>query len=251
MAALSYTVTAQDASAIAASNVTQTLQLVPGLTSNGGTVSFTINGLSSATPTYDNTTGLVNFTPTAIALAANTTNTYVANFTKAPVSGPITATANIGSTAGSNGPELNRTNNFATNTVNITPSYDVSTTITGSVNAAGVAAPVVSGNLVTYLVRTTNAAGSASPASRRYSDRDLRWQPDRGGRWHDHRPLYLDGRHGGLQLGHQQNGSNLPDPEHAAHRPDSDQYHQLRGPCCQLQCYRQRAGQRRGYSGCR
>ncbi|MGY3090756.1 putative repeat protein (TIGR01451 family) [Hymenobacter sp. UYAg731] len=163
-AALSYTVTAQNASAIAASNVTQTLQLVPGLTSNGGLVTFTINGSASLTPTYDNATGLVNFTPTAIALAANTTNTYVANFTKAPASGPVTATANIGSTAGSNGPELNRTNNFATNTVNITPSYDVSTTITGSVNAAGLPASVVSGALVTYLVRTTNAAASASPA---------------------------------------------------------------------------------------
>ncbi|GAB3853446.1 hypothetical protein GCM10028822_22230 [Hymenobacter terrigena] len=163
-AALSYTVTAQNASAIAASNVTQTLQLVPGLTSNGGTVSFTINGTTSGTPTYDNTTGLVNFTPTPIALAANTTNTYVANFTKAPASGPITATANIGSTAGSNGPELNRTNNFATNTVNITPSYDVSTSIVGSVDGAGAAASVVSGSLVTYLVRTTNAAGAASLA---------------------------------------------------------------------------------------
>ncbi|GAB3875074.1 hypothetical protein GCM10028824_29510 [Hymenobacter segetis] len=163
-AALSYTVTAQNASAVAASNVTQTLQLVPGLTSNGGAVTFTINGTASTVPTYDNATGLVTFTPSPISLAANTTNTYVANFTKAPASGPITATANIGSTAGSNGPELNRTNNFATNTVNITPSYDVSTTITGSVDGAGLAAPVVSGGLVTYLVRTTNAAGSASPA---------------------------------------------------------------------------------------
>ncbi|MDB5269680.1 MAG: hypothetical protein JWP58_2720 [Hymenobacter sp.] len=163
-AALSYTVTAQNASAIAASNVTQTLQLVPGLTSNGGTVSFTINGTASGPPTYDNVTGLVNFTPTPIALAASTTNTYVASFTKAPASGPVTATANIGSTAGSNGPELNRTNNFATNTVTITPSYDVLTTITGSVDGAGATAPVASGGLVTYLVRTTNSATSASPA---------------------------------------------------------------------------------------
>jgi hypothetical protein len=163
-AALSYTVTAQNASVIAASNVTQTLQLVPGLTSNGGTVSFTINGVTSAVPAYDNVTGLVNFTPTAVALAANTTNTYVANFTKAPASGPVTATANIGSTAGSNGPELNRTNNFATNTVTITPSYDVATTITGSVDAAGAAVSVVSGGLVTYLVRTSNSATAGSPA---------------------------------------------------------------------------------------
>ncbi|GAB2852407.1 T9SS type A sorting domain-containing protein [Hymenobacter ruber] len=163
-AALSYTVTAQNASVIAANNVTQTLQLVPGLTSNGGTVSFTINGTASAIPTYDNTTGLVNFTPSPVALAASTTNTYVASFTKAPASGPVTATANIGSTAGSNGPELNRTNNFATNTVTITPSYDVATTITGSVDGAGAAASVVSGSLVTYLVRTSNSATAGSPA---------------------------------------------------------------------------------------
>ena len=163
-AALSYTVTAQNASAVAASNVTQTLQLVPGLTSNGGAVSFTVNGAASTTPTYDNATGLVTFTPSPIALAANTTNTYTASFTKAPVSGPITATANIGSTAGSNGPELNRTNNFATNTVNITPSYDVSTSIVGSVDAANLGAPVTSGGMVTFLVRTSNATGSASPA---------------------------------------------------------------------------------------
>ena len=163
-AALSYTVTAQNASAIAANSVTQTLQLVPGLLDNGGTVSFTVNGAGSTTPNYNNATGLVTFTPTAVALAANTTNTYVASFTKAPATGPITATANIGSTAGSNGPELNRTNNFATNTVNITPSYDVTTSITGSVDGSGNAASVVSGGMVTYLVRTTNLAASASPA---------------------------------------------------------------------------------------
>jgi hypothetical protein len=163
-ASLTYTVTAQNASAVVANNVTETLQLVPGLLNNGGLVTYTVNGSASTTPTYDNTTGLVTFTPTPITLNANTTNNYVVTFTKAPVSGSVVATANISSTAGSNGPELNRTNNFDTKTLNIVPSYDVSTSITGSVDGAGTAASVVPGGMVTYLVRTTNSATSISPA---------------------------------------------------------------------------------------
>jgi uncharacterized repeat protein (TIGR01451 family) len=158
--AVTYTVTSTNNSAFTANNVAATLQLPAGLTSNGGTVAITTS--VTGTNTYNNTTGVVTFATTT--LTANTSATYTVAVSKVPTSGAITATSTITSTG--NGQEPDTNNNVATKSLSITPSYDVTTTLIGPVDATGTAVAVVAGDLVTYAVQTINApfATSAAPS---------------------------------------------------------------------------------------
>ncbi|MGI4743291.1 MAG: right-handed parallel beta-helix repeat-containing protein [Janthinobacterium lividum] len=155
--AVTYTVTSTNNSALTANNVVATLQLPASLTSNGGTVTITS---ATGSGTYNNTTGVVTFATTT--LAANTSATYTVAVSKVPTSGAIAATSTITSTG--NGQEPNTNNNVATVSLSITPWYDVTTTLAGPVDATGTAVAVVTGDLVTYAVQTTNATTALSAA---------------------------------------------------------------------------------------
>jgi uncharacterized repeat protein (TIGR01451 family) len=155
--AVTYTVTSINNSAFTANNVAATLQLPASLTSNGGTVTITS---ATGSGTYNNTTGVVTFATTT--LAANTSATYTVAVSKVPTSGAIAATSTITSTG--NGQEPNTDNNVATRSLSITPSYDVTTALTGPVDATGTAMAVVAGDLVTYAVQTINATSATSAA---------------------------------------------------------------------------------------
>jgi uncharacterized repeat protein (TIGR01451 family) len=156
--AVTYTVTSTNNSAFTANNVAATLQLPANLTSNGGTVTITTS--ATGTNTYNNTTGVVTFATTT--LAANTSAAYTVVVSKVPTSGAITATSTITSTG--NGQEPDTKNNVATTSLSITPSYDVTTALTGPVDATGTAVAVVAGDLVTYAVQTMNAPSATSAA---------------------------------------------------------------------------------------
>ncbi len=152
-AAQTFTLRATNNSTTAVAGVMETLQLPAGLTNNGATVIIT-GGQNAASATYNNTTGLMSI-PVG-TLAASSFQTYNVAISAMPVSGPVTATANITGT----GPETNLTNNTAAVTVIIAPRYDVATTITGTTTN------VLRGNEVTYTVTTANltTVGSVSPA---------------------------------------------------------------------------------------
>ena len=155
-APVTYALTASNPGSVATS-VVETLQLPAGLTSNGGTVTFTVSGAASTTPTYNNATGLVTFA-TLPTLATGASQAYGVTISKTPGTGPLVATAVV---SGSGGTETVTTNNVAVNTVALTPRYDVATTITGP------AGTVTQGNEVTYTVTTANlgtTANSVSPA---------------------------------------------------------------------------------------
>ncbi|MGI4823853.1 MAG: right-handed parallel beta-helix repeat-containing protein [Janthinobacterium lividum] len=156
--AVTYTVTSTNNSAFTANNVAATLQLPANLTSNGGTVVITTS--ATGTNTYNNTTGVVTFATTT--LAANTSATYMVAVSKVPTSGAIAATSTITSTG--NGQEPNTNNNVATTSLSITPMYDVTTALTGPVDATGTAVAVVAGDLITYAVQSTNAPSAISAA---------------------------------------------------------------------------------------
>ncbi|UYZ62348.1 Ig-like domain-containing protein [Hymenobacter weizhouensis] len=150
---LTYTVVATNNGPSVASNVRETVTLPAGLASNGNTVTFTINGAASTAPTYDNTTGVVTF-PTIGTLASGSNTTYTIAV-RAPGAGPITAVAAVVA----DNSDTNTANNTASTSVAVAPVYDVATTITGPTS-------VVSGNLATYTVATTNlnTTGALSPA---------------------------------------------------------------------------------------
>ncbi|MDU0369892.1 T9SS type A sorting domain-containing protein [Hymenobacter endophyticus] len=116
-----------------ATGVTQTLQLPAGL----GTPTFSNGG------SYNNTTGLVTLLSNG-TLALGATNTYGITFT-APASGPIVGTAQV--TTASN--ETVLTNNLMSASVNVTPTYDLTTRISGP-------ATVVTGQPVTFSVTSLN-----------------------------------------------------------------------------------------------
>ncbi|WP_207895877.1 right-handed parallel beta-helix repeat-containing protein [Hymenobacter gummosus] len=154
-ASQTYSVRAANNSSVAVNDVVQTLQLPAGLTTGGGTVSVTGGAYTSNTTLYNNTTGVLSI-PVG-TMAANTNVTYNVAVSNMPGSGPVTATATIGGT----GTETNTTNNVVTLTLNVSPRYDVATTISGPATA------VVRGNEVTYTVTTSNlssTSGSVSPA---------------------------------------------------------------------------------------
>ena len=99
---------------------------------------------------YNPTTGTLSF-PTG-TLAANTNNTYAVSF-PAPASGPVVVTATVASAVS----ESTIADNQASNTTNITPSYDATTSLSGPTTAQPGAA-------VTYAVTTTNGGPSADPS---------------------------------------------------------------------------------------
>ncbi|MFD1467700.1 T9SS type A sorting domain-containing protein [Hymenobacter caeli] len=157
---VTYALTASNPGVVAATNVVETLQLPAGLTNNGGTVTLTMGGAASPTSSYNNATGLVTFASTS--LAAGASQAYGVAISKTPGTGPLTATAVV---SGSGGTETVTANNVAVNTVNLTPRYDVATTLTGPIT--GSTATVTRGNEVTYTVTTANlstTANSVSPA---------------------------------------------------------------------------------------
>ncbi|WP_170172435.1 T9SS type A sorting domain-containing protein [Hymenobacter rigui] len=116
-----------------ATGVTQTLQLPAGL----GTVAFSNGG------SYNNTTGLVTLLSNG-TLALGASNSYGITFT-APASGPIVGTAQV--TTASN--ETVLTNNLISASVAVTPTYDLTTRISGP-------ATVVTGQPVTFSVTSLN-----------------------------------------------------------------------------------------------
>ncbi|MDO7874427.1 hypothetical protein Q5H93_06755 [Hymenobacter sp. ASUV-10] len=130
--------------ALTAAGVTRTVQLPAGL----GTVSATNGG------TYNNTTGVVTYTPSPTTIANGTPLTSVITFT-APATGPVTATANVATTSTEAGQTANNTQSAS---LAITPSFDLLTSIYGP-------ATVVQGNQVTLNVTTTNNGPSATTAT--------------------------------------------------------------------------------------
>jgi uncharacterized repeat protein (TIGR01451 family) len=149
---LTFTVLAQNNGPVAAANAAQTLQLPAGL----GTVTFgtptvgagaTITGAAS----YNNTTGLVTF-PTISTQASGATGnvTFTATIT-VPGSGPFAGVATV---QASGNVDPTPANNTATVSLNVTPQFDLLTTLTGP-------ASVVTGDLATYVVTSRNAGPSA------------------------------------------------------------------------------------------
>ncbi|MET4105833.1 T9SS type A sorting domain-containing protein [Hymenobacter sp. UYP22] len=124
-----------------ATGVTQTLQLPAGL----GTPTFSNGG------SYNNTTGLVTLLSNG-TLALGATNTYGITIT-APASGPIVGTAQV--TTASN--ETVLTNNLMSASVNVTPTYDLTTRISGP-------ATVVAGQPVTFSVTSLNLGSGLATA---------------------------------------------------------------------------------------
>ncbi|WP_426489650.1 T9SS type A sorting domain-containing protein [Hymenobacter sp. 102] len=116
-----------------ATGVNQTVQLPAGL----GTVTFSNGG------SYNNTTGLVTLLSNG-TLNAGASNTYGITFT-APSSGPVVGTAQVTTTSN----ETVLTNNLNSVSVNVTPTYDLTTRISGP-------ATVVAGQPVTFSVSSLN-----------------------------------------------------------------------------------------------
>ena len=124
-------------------NVAASVQLPKGLTN----VSATNGG------TYDATTGIVTYTNLTSALA-NTNATVNSTITfDVPATGPVVASSTISTTTNEAGQTAN---NAASATLNVTPAFDLTTTITGPTSA-------VTGDLVTLNVTTTNKGPSAAP----------------------------------------------------------------------------------------
>ena len=138
---VTFTVVASNPGTTTAPGVVQTLQLPAGLTG----LSFGGSGGS-----YNSTTGLVTF-PTIAALAPGTNQTFSVTFA-APAAGPFVGTANVSSS----GTETATANNTASVSVNVSPAFDLATTISGP-------AATVTGQLTTFAVTTRN--NGPSPAT--------------------------------------------------------------------------------------
>lgn len=146
-----------------ATNVMPTLQLLPGLTTttlpsvagtagtaNGNLITFGTNG-----PVYNSTTGVLTF-PTIASQAAGTTgNVSYAVQVVAPLNGPLVATAVTTSSTTEPNTSAAQANNANSASVNITPSFDEVTSISGPAMAAA-------GTSQTYTVTTTNIGPSAT-----------------------------------------------------------------------------------------
>ncbi|UOR04584.1 T9SS type A sorting domain-containing protein [Hymenobacter aerilatus] len=119
-----------------------------------GLTGVSVTGTNGVTGTYNPTTGLVAYTfPNSnAALTSGFAATSAITFT-APATGPVTATATIGTTTYEAGQTAN---NVAATTLNITPAFDLSTMVWGPASA-------MTGTLTTFMVFTTNAG--PSPAS--------------------------------------------------------------------------------------
>ena len=140
--------TANNSLAGTVADAVQQLQLPANLT---GTPSFTRDG-SSVAATYSTVTGLVVF-PTLSNFAANSTSSFGVTFV-APATGPLTVTASVNN----NSTDVNLVNNVATVTLDVTPQFDLTTSLTGP-------ASVLVGNLATYTVTTSNNGPSPAVAA--------------------------------------------------------------------------------------
>ena len=142
----------------AATGVVQTVQLQPGLTGagltitgatagapSGGIITFTGGTYSGAT--YNQNTGLLSFPAVSLALGGTQSYTFSA---AAPGSGPFTVLAQVGNGTVDPTPA----NNSAGNTLNVTTSTDLATTISGPT------ANPTAGDLMTYAVTASNVGSS-------------------------------------------------------------------------------------------
>ncbi|MBC6610416.1 T9SS type A sorting domain-containing protein [Hymenobacter sp. BT507] len=109
---------------------------------------------NGVTGSYSSATGIVTYTfpNNNAALASLFTASSSIKFT-APAIGPVTATATMGTSTYEAGQTAN---NAATSTLNITPTFDLATSLNGPTTT-------VAGSLTTFMVMTTNAG--PSPAS--------------------------------------------------------------------------------------
>ena len=145
--AVTFTMTTTSPGA-ASTGVLQFVQLPPGLTATGGTITVTLGGNAVAI-SYDPTSGLL--TLPATNLGADGTLTYTINVSNAPGSGPLLATA----TVNSNELDSNPTNNQAVASVAITPVTSLSASVTGPARA-------LAGTNVSYLITTANGGPSTA-----------------------------------------------------------------------------------------
>ncbi|UPL48022.1 Ig-like domain-containing protein [Hymenobacter sublimis] len=136
---ITFTVQATNNGTVTASNVAPTLQLPAGLRGLGanGALTFSHGG------TYNSSTGLVTFP--AVNLAGGANAQYSVTFL-VPGSGPFMGTASAASAAVA---DLTTGNNTASATVNVTPAFDLTTTLQAPANAA-------TGSTLTYTVVTRN-----------------------------------------------------------------------------------------------
>ncbi|MDO7874429.1 right-handed parallel beta-helix repeat-containing protein [Hymenobacter sp. ASUV-10] len=154
-ASISFTVRGANATATATTGVVQDVFLNAGLTTTGFTVGGSAGTLSGdiitfpGGATYSQTTGVLSL-PLGNLAASTGVNTAIVQ--PAPGIGPYAIT----STIRGNDTDTNTGNNRVTSIVNITPSVDVATTVTGPASAA-------IGSTVSYAVVTTN--NGPSPAS--------------------------------------------------------------------------------------
>ena len=150
-----FNVTFKNAGSAAAADPALIVELVPNLTG------VTIGAITGYTAAYDATTGLVTYTPNTAGatLAAGTTLAASAIKFDVPATGPVTATANIGTSTNEGGLTANNTSSAF---ITVTPKFDVQTRIAGptSVPANG----VVTYNVTTFNATSAQTAGSISPA---------------------------------------------------------------------------------------
>jgi hypothetical protein len=132
-------------------SIIQTVQLPVGLT---GAVTVSRNGTSYTAPaSYDSGTGVLSFGGANVT--AGTPSPYYVRFT-APLTGPFAVAALVTPTSNTF-IDSNLANNTATTVLNVTPQYDLYTTITGPTTDP------VAGSLISYAITTGNAA-AFSPA---------------------------------------------------------------------------------------
>jgi uncharacterized repeat protein (TIGR01451 family) len=124
-------------------NALRYAQLTPGLSG----VSFSGDG------SYDPATGLITYPPINLGngVAAPSTVTFTA-----PATGPVTISGSFSGATGSASSGI-FDNNQATASIAVTPIADVATTLSGPTTA-------VTGNLVTFAVKTANGGPSAAAA---------------------------------------------------------------------------------------
>lgn len=138
----SFNVSFSNAGPATAAGVVASVQLPAGL----GTVTASNGGV------YDNATGIVTYAGITSYNSGGST-TSVISFT-APTSGPVTATASIRTTTSEAGQTANNTQSAS---ISVTPTYDVTTSITGPTSTAV-------GVQTTFSVMTINNGPSMAPS---------------------------------------------------------------------------------------
>ncbi|MGI4763228.1 MAG: hypothetical protein ACRYF0_21120 [Janthinobacterium lividum] len=125
-----------------AAGVVASVQLPTGLTN--------VSATNNPNGVYSPTTGVLTF-PNITALTTNGSNSSIITF-DVPATGPVVASSTISTTTNEAGQTAN---NKDSATLNVTPAFDLTTTITGPTAA-------VTGDLVTLAVTTTNNGPSAA-----------------------------------------------------------------------------------------